>query len=208
MSDLLTRDVLVINQKPKLIELTNEYKILDEQGEQIGSIRQEGQSKAKKVLRFVSSVDQFLTHKLAVYDQTGTKVVEMVRPAKILKSTVQISDGSGRAVGKIVQQNVFGKKRFALQGAGGEELGSINAENWRSWDFSIQDPAGTEVGRITKQWAGLVKEAFTTADHYVLNVSSGVSGDLRLMMVASAAGVDLALKQDDSGGIGFGGLDI
>ena len=28
------------------------------------------------------------------------------------------------------------------------------------------------------------------------------------MMVASAAGVDTALKQDDTGGFGFGGIDI
>jgi len=33
-----------------------------------------------------------------------------------------------------------------------------------------------------------------------------VSDDLRLMMVASAAGPDIALKQDDTGGWGFGGV--
>jgi uncharacterized protein YxjI len=198
MSDLLTRSTLVINQKPKLIELTNEYRILDEEGEQIGVIREEGQSKAKKVLRFVSNLDQFMTHKLSVYDAADTKVVELVRPRKIMKSTVDVSDGGGRSVGKIVQQNVFGKKRFGLVGAGGEELGSINAENWRAWDFAIQDPGGQEVGRITKKWAGIVKEGFTTADNYILNVSGEVSPDLRLMMLASAAGVDVALKQDEN----------
>ena len=205
MSDLLSRSVLVISQKAKLIELTNEYKILDEAGNQIGSIRQEGQSKAKKVLRFVSNLDQFMTHKLSVYDAEGRKVVELLRPRKIMKSTLEISDGAGRAVGKIVQQNVFGKKRFGLESESGELLGSINAENWRAWDFSIQDASGAEVGRITKKWAGLLKEGFTTADNYVLNVSRDVSPDLRLMMLGSAAGVDVALKQDDSGGLGFGG---
>src|SRR5919198_1202961 len=120
MSDLLTRDVLVISQKAKLIELTNEYKIMDPEGTQIGTIKEEGQSKARKVLRFVSNVDQFLTHRLGVYDAEGQKVVEMLRPAKIFKSTLQISNGQGQEVGKIVQENVFGKKRFALQNAGGE----------------------------------------------------------------------------------------
>jgi uncharacterized protein YxjI len=197
MSDLLTRSTLVINQKAKLIELTNEYRILDEEGDQIGVIREEGQSKAKKALRFVSKLDQFMTHKLAVYDAAETKVVELVRPRKIVKSTVDVSDGGGRPVGQIVQQNFFGKKRFGLVGAGGEELGSINAENWRAWDFAIQDPGGQEVGRITKKWAGVLKEGFTTADNYILNVSGEVSPDLRLMMLASAAGVDVALKQDE-----------
>jgi uncharacterized protein YxjI len=197
LSDLLSRSVLVINQKAKLIELTNEYRILDEQGNEIGVIRQEGQSTARKVLRLVSKVDQFLTHKLSVYDRSGGKVVELTRPAKLLKSTIHISDGQGRDVGRIVQQNVVGKKRFELRTPAGEDVGSINAENWRSWDFAIQDANGLEVGRITKKWAGILKEGFSTADNYMLNVTRVVSPDLRLMMLASAAGVDLALKQDE-----------
>lgn len=198
MSDLLSRNVLVFTQKAKLIELTNEYRILDEQGTEIGMIRQEGQSAARKVLRFISNVDQFLTHRLSVYDAQGQKVLGLVRPAKFLKSTVEVSDGAERTVGKIVQQNVLGKKRFALDGPDGKPLGSINAENWRAWDFSIQDVNGTEVGRITKKWSGLLKEGFTTADKYLLNVSGMVSPELRLMMVGSAAAIDTALKQDEA----------
>lgn len=208
MSDLLQRDVMVISQKAKLIEMTNEYRILDADGAEIGVIRQEGQSKLKKALRLFSDVDQFLTHRLAVYDATGTKVVEMVRPRKILKSTLQVFDGSGAERGRLVQQNVVGKKRFSLQSASGSELGSIDAENWRSWDFAIHDGSGAEVGRITKRWAGILREGFTTADHYMLQVSGAPSPDLRLLMVAAAAGVDTALKQDDTGGFGFGGLDL
>jgi uncharacterized protein YxjI len=196
MSDLLTRDVLVINQKAKLIELTNEYRILDEDGEQIGVIRQEGQSMARKALRALTNIDQFLTHRLSVYDGAGTKVLEMVRPRKFMKSTVEVSDGSGNPAGKIVQQNVIGKKRFDLE-ADGSSIGSIDAQNWRAWDFAIHDATGAEVGRITKKWAGILKEGFTTADNYILNVTAQVTPKLRLLRVASAAGVDLALKQDE-----------
>ncbi len=198
MSDLLSRSVLVINQKAKLIELTDEYRIRDEEGNDIGYIREEGQSALKKAVRLVSELDQFFTHRLSVYDRDGTKVVQLVRPRKIMKSRVEISAGDGRPVGTIVQKNVFGKKRFALEAAAGETLGAINAENWRAWDFRIEDQTGSEVGRITKKWAGLLKEGFTTADNYVLEIGGQVSPDLRLMMLASAAGVDLALKQDDA----------
>ena len=197
MSELLSRNTLVINQKAKLVELTNEYRILDEDGNQIGSIREEGQSKARKALRFLTNVDQFLTHKLAVYDAGGQRVLEMVRPAKIMKSTVNITDGQGRPAGKIVQQNVVGKKRFALKGPDGRELGGVNAQNWRAWDFVIEDPGGSEVGRITKKWAGILKEGFTTADNYILNITGQISPELRLIVLASAAGVDIALKQDE-----------
>ena len=47
--------------------------------------------------------------------------------------------------------------------------------------------------------AGILREGFTTADHYLLHISGHVSGPLRTLMVASAAGVDTALKQDKRG---------
>ncbi len=199
MSDLLTRDRLVINQKVKIIEVNNEFKISDEEGNQIGVIRQEGQSALKKVLRVVGDVDQFLTHTLAVYDAQDNKVVELTRPRKIFKSKLLIKDGQGRDVGRIVQDNVFGKIRFKLEGAQGEDLGAIKAENWRAWDFVIVDTQDKEVGRITKKWEGLMKNMFTTADNYVLEVDPSVQGDFRLIALASAAGIDTALKQDSRG---------
>jgi hypothetical protein len=103
VSNLLNRSVLVIEQKPKLIEMTNEYRILDESGNSVGAIRQQGQSKAKKLLRLVTDVDQFLTHRLAVYDADRGKVLELVRPAKVFKSTVDVRDADGRQRGRIVQ---------------------------------------------------------------------------------------------------------
>jgi uncharacterized protein YxjI len=208
VNSLLQRNVLVISQKAKLIEMTNEYLILDPAGEEVGAIREESQSKAKKLLRFVSDVDQFLTHRLSVYEADGKKLLEIVRPAKVFRSTLQIRDANGTARGAIVQENVIGKKQFALRGPAGEELGSIDAENWRSWDFEVHDAAGTEIARVTKKWAGFLREGSTTADHYVLEVTGTTSPDLRFLLVASAAALDTALKQDDSGGWGFGGLDL
>jgi uncharacterized protein YxjI len=196
---LLDHDRIIINQKAKLIELTNEYKIRDEQGADIGVIRQEGQSKLKKVARFVSSLDQFMTHRLGAYDADGTRVLELVRPRKFVKSTVQVSDGLGAPVGEIRQQNVFGKIRFGLHDTTGARVGEIQAENWRAWNFAIVDQTGAEIGRITKTWEGLAKTIFTTADDYALEISSAVRGSLRLLAFASAVGVDTALKQDSRG---------
>ena len=47
---------IVISQKAKIIELTNEYKISDPEGNEIGVIRQEGQSTAEEggPVRFVA----------------------------------------------------------------------------------------------------------------------------------------------------------
>jgi hypothetical protein len=196
---LLDHDTIVINQKAKLIELVNEYLVRDTEGNNIGLIRQEGQSKLKKLARAISSLDQFMTHRLAAYEPDGSRVLELVRPAKFTKSKVFVSDGSGNPVGEIRQQNVFGKIRFGLHDQLGQKIGEIQAENWRAWNFSIVDAANVEVGRITKTWEGLAKTMFTTADDYLLRIRSGVRGPLRVLTFASAIGVDTALKQDSRG---------
>ena len=195
----MTRNRLVFNQKAKLIEVNQHFKIRDEEGNEVGEIVQEGQSKLKKIVRFVGSVDQFMTHTLAVYDSGGTRVLELTRPRKFVRSKVLVKDGTGADAGQIVQMNAFGKIKFDLEDPTGQSLGMIKAENWRAWNFAIVDPMDREIGRITKTWEGLAKTMFTTADNYVLEVDTSVQGKLRLMALASAAGVDLALKQDSRG---------
>ncbi|MGH9015657.1 MAG: phospholipid scramblase-related protein [Acidimicrobiia bacterium] len=96
------------------------------------------------------------------------------------------------------QRNVFGKIKFALE-AGGQAVGSLNAENWRAWDFNVQDSSGTEVARITKTWGGFAKAVFTQADNYVLEIKEPLQDPLLSLVVATALCVDTALKQDARG---------
>lgn len=195
---VFTEPILVVNQKMKLIEVNNEYAVYDQNGNQIAAVRQVGQSAVKKVLRVVSSLDQFMTHTLHVVDMRGNLLLTVNRPRKIIKSRIEVGDGAGRQIGSVVQRNAIGKIRFGLE-AGGSDVGSINAENWRAWNFSIQDNRGEEVARITKTWEGLAKTMFTTADNYVLQIHRPLQDPLRSLVVASALSVDTALKQDSRG---------
>jgi uncharacterized protein YxjI len=190
--------VLIVNQKAKLIEVNNEYAIYNQHGQQVAAVRQVGQSTAKKVMRVLTSVDQFMTHKLQLVDMAGMPLLAVTRPAKVLKSKVIVQDGQGRDLGQINQQNAIGKIRFSLE-SGGHTYGSINAENWRAWNFNIQDHTGAEVARITKTWEGLAKTMFTTADNYVVQIHRPLDEPLRSLVVAAAVSVDTALKQDQRG---------
>lgn len=195
---IFTEPILVVNQKAKLIEVNNEYAIFDQHGRQLGAVRQVGQSMAKKAIRVLTSYDQFMTHKLQVVDGHGNVLMALTRPAKVLKSRVIVQDHMGNETGQIVQQNAIGKIRFSLE-AGGHTWGSINAENWRAWNFNILDHAGNEIARITKTWEGLAKTMFTTADNYVVQIHRPLEDPLRTLVVAAALGVDTALKQDARG---------
>ncbi|MER6128421.1 phospholipid scramblase-related protein [Streptomyces sp. NPDC001795] len=195
---LFSEPVLVVNQKAKLIELTNEYSVFDQNGNQIGSVTEVGQSTLKKALRFVSSLDQYMTHKLEIRDAYGQPQLVLTRPAKFIKSRVIVERPDGQVVGEIVQQNMIGKINFAMN-ANGQQVGAIKAENWRAWNFAIVDHADNEVARITKTWEGLAKTMFTTADNYVLQIHYQLPEPLLSLVVATALTVDTALKQDARG---------
>jgi uncharacterized protein YxjI len=195
---MFTEPVLVVNQKAKLIEVNNEYAVYDQHGRQLGAVRQVGQSTAKKVIRVLTSADQYMTHKLQVVDTNGQVLLALTRPAKLVKSRVIVQNAQGTELGAIVQQNAIGKIRFNLE-SGGQTVGAMNAENWRAWNFAITDAGGTEVARITKTFEGLAKTMFTTADNYVVKIHRPLAEPLRSLVVASALAVDTALKQDSRG---------
>jgi uncharacterized protein YxjI len=195
---LFTEPVLVVSQKVKVIELNNEYAIYDQHGRQLGAVRQVGQSTAKKMARALLSVDQFLTHTLQIVDMTGAVLLTVTRPRKVFKSSFVVGDGRGHDIGTIVQKNVFGKISFGFD-VGGQEVGTINAENWRAWNFNVRDSAGVEVARIKKSWEGLARTMFTTADNYVVQIPRPLDEPLRSLVVASALSIDTALKQDNRG---------
>lgn len=201
---LLDRLVVVVNQKTKLIEINTEFALFDRDGVQVGAVRQVGQSKFKKALRLFGDIDQYLTHKFQVVDADGVVQLAITRPAKFFKSRIIIEDGAANEIGQVVQQNVFGKIRFAFE-VNGQNVGGIQAENWRAWNFSITDASGSEVARVTKTFEGLLRTAFTSADNYVMQMHRPLDEPLRSMVFASAVSIDVALKQD-ARGLGAGSI--
>jgi len=195
---LFTEPVLVVHQKAKLFEMKSEYGVYDQHGQKVGSVREVGISLTRLAMGGNDG-----TRRLQIVDTNGRVLMTLTRPAKILKSKIIVMGADGTQVGQIVQENVgvlagLSSRfniRFCLE-SGGQRLGSINAESWRAWDFNIQDPAGSEIARITKTWAGLAKEWFTKADNYVLEIHRPLEEPLRSLVVAAALAVDTALKQD------------
>lgn len=192
---LFTEPILVVNQKARPVETVTEFAVFDQHGRQLGAVVEVGQSLFRKALRLFTNYAQFLSHRFEVRDIGGSVVLKVTRPAKMVRSRFLVTRADDTPIGEIAQENVFGKIRFSFTAAG-QPVGQLRAENWRAWNFSITDAAGTEVARVTKTFAGVLKEAFTTADNYVVEVYDHLSDPLASMVVAAALTVDTALKQD------------
>ena len=78
---------------------------------------------------------------LQIVDAHGQVALSITRPAKVVKSRLLISNGTGAEIGQIVQENAIGKSRFAMV-VGGQRIGVLIC--WDQWY-----PEGA---RITKTW--------------------------------------------------------
>lgn len=192
---LFHQPVLVVNQKAKLLGVTAEYAVFDQRGQRLGAVREVGHVLMRKAM---GGGGKNATHKFQIVDPNGTVLIALHRPAKVIKSKMIVVGADGTH-GEIVQKTagLFGNVRFSLE-SGGNSLGSINAESRSAWDFSIRDATESEVARITKTWGGWVKERFTKADNYVVQIHRPLEEPLRSLVIAAALAVDTALKQDSN----------
>jgi hypothetical protein len=191
---LLAQQVLIVKQRLKLVELRNEYAVLDQSGRQIGAVLQATQSPLAFFARLFTSWDVTLPITLHILGPGA--VPELVVHKPWFTWRCQVVRPDGRPVGQITKQVRLGKARFALLDPGGAQLGEVRAQNWRAKDFSVLDGAGQPIARVTKKWAGL-RELFTDADTYVVEVSPAAVDPLRSLAVATCLVIDVVMKQKD-----------
>ena len=189
---LLAHSTFVVDQKPKLIELRNEYSIYDGHGNQIGSVMQVGQSALLRVLRAFIKTDSLLAVKLEIREANGAVALVVHKPA--FRITCSVSRPNGAVLGRIVPKIRLGKVRMAITDPAGIVLGEIRAENLRAWNFNVQDARGRLIARVDKKWAG-AREFFTTADKYRVELDPNLPDPLRSSVVASCLAIDTLLKQ-------------
>lgn len=96
-------------------------------------------------------------------------LLRLSRGWTFLRSTVDVFDAANQKIG------YFESKLFSLGGGfhvytpAGVRVAEIKG-NWKGWDFKFLSATGQEIGTVTKKWAGLGQELFTTADNYMISI--------------------------------------
>ncbi len=194
--NIFTEKILVINQVAKFIELTAEYGIYDQNGIQIGAVREVDQTQSKKIARALLPGDSMMSHTLEITDMNNSVLLVIKKSAGLRKTQIVVERGDGTHVGSLAYKIQVGKAEIKMM-CGDEHAGTILAENYRAWDFSIQDSGETEIATITKTWEGLTQAIFSSADNYVVQLKQEIEEPLLSLVLAASLGVDLILKQND-----------
>jgi uncharacterized protein YxjI len=190
--DFFEKNSFFIDEKIGFFKFTNAYKVYDEHGE-IGLIQQR-LSAGQKFLRLLLKKAMLPFH-LEITDLNGDVLVTINRGWTFWMSKITLTDSKGDLLGTIKQKFAILKPTFKIADETGIEIASITGD-WKGWNFKIIDNNNNQIGTISKKWNGILREAFTTADKYVVDIVPEYAEDKKKMAIVSCAvTIDMVLKE-------------
>jgi len=193
---MFDRRQFMVKERVGFLKLTDTYDIFDlNSSAQLGTAH-EAVSPLIKVLRLLINKRLLPTSIEVRASEGGPAMLTIKRGVGFLRTPVQVLDQQGRQIGS------FKSKVFTIGGgfdvfdATGNKIAEIKGD-WKGWNFRFLTPEGTEIGKVTKKWAGLGKELFTSADNYViaLNETAAIRPDAAPLLLAAGLAIDTVFKE-------------
>jgi len=195
MHEILNKNLFLVKEHVGLLKAANNFDIFDPgTGEKIMECREENLGILTKILRF-TDYKRMTPFDIQVRTPDGMPVVRVKRGISIFLSNVSVMDEHGAVIGGFKQKLFSVGGKFDILDQDGNALCTLKGK-WTGWDFQfIRD--GVEFAHVTKKWAGLGKEMFTSADNYVLEISESVPPDnsMRQLILAAVMCIDMVLKE-------------
>jgi uncharacterized protein YxjI len=202
---MLEHNTFVVKEKAKLLSSRNSYEILDEGGKVIGTAEQSTGGLAKLIGMFAGDPPTQIEFREKT--ESGEPLVFTVRRRGWIFKKVEVLDAQGAVVG------LYKAKRFSLSGGfhvydgAGKHVAEIRGKLLKS-DYTFFQPDGkTEMGKVSKKWAGAMKELFTSADTYGVQIDPAFAEDPRTKMLILGAAVAIDCLMSTEGGASGGESD-
>jgi uncharacterized protein YxjI len=196
MNPTLNRNVFLVKEHVGIFKAANNFDIYDPESKQIIlECREDNLGFFTKMLRF-TDYKRMTPFELEIRTPQGQKVITVKRGATFLRSTVEVLDDRGGLVGKFRQRLFTIGGKFDVLDPSDQLLCKLQGKIL-GWDFKFTSNDNKEFATVTKKWAGLGKELFTSADNYVLQISNDVPADhpLRQLILAAVMCIDFVLKE-------------
>ena len=178
-----------------MFKAANNYDVFDpETGDLIIECREEGLGILSKIFRF-TDYKRMTPFDITIRDTSGRQLVRVARGVSIFLSKVTVYDEDDQVIGGFQQKFFSIGGKFDVCGPGGESLCTLKGK-WTGWDFRFLHEE-EELAHVTKKWAGMGKELFTSADNYVLKIAEDIpeDNDLRKLIMAAVMCIDMVLKE-------------
>ncbi|WP_316413012.1 phospholipid scramblase-related protein [Mesoterricola silvestris] len=172
------------------MKLRDTYDLLDPETEAVlGQAKDEPATWAKWSRLLVKKA--LLPTTLHIYPTGQTQpVLSVHKKAAFLRTRLEVRDASGQMIMGLLSKAFSLGGAFRILDPAGQEVGELKGD-WKGWDYKAT-VQGQPMGVVTKKWAGLLKEAFTNADRYL--VQSERPEQLP-MLLGLALAVDVVYKE-------------
>ena len=196
MHPVLNKNLFFVKEHVAIFKAANSFDIYDPETQQIIlQCREERLGFFTKLFRF-TDYKRLTPFEIDIKTPMGEQLITVKRGVSFFLSTVQVFDQNNMLIGKFKQKFFSIGGKFEVRDASDRPLCMLRG-HWMSWDFKFVSADNREFASVTKKWAGLGKEFFTSADNYVLQISKDVPENhpLRQLILAAVMCIDLVLKE-------------
>ena len=189
-------NTFLVKEHAGIFKAANNYDVFDiATGEKVLECREPNLGIFTKLFRFTDYKRMTPFH-IEIRDTAGNVVVEVKRGISVFLSKVEVYDGEGVYIGGFKQKLFSIGGKFSVLDAADQPVCMLKGK-WTGWDFRFMSSEERELAHVTKKWAGLGKEMFTTADNYALDISENVEqdSDTRKLILAAVMCIDMVLKE-------------
>ena len=196
MNPILNQNAFFVKEHVGLLKAANNYDVLDPaNGQTILHCREERLGFFTKILRF-TGYKPMTPFDVEIKTPQGEPVVRVKRGVSFFLSKVSVFNGKDERIGGFKQKFFSLGGKFTLMDASENPVCTLKGK-WTGWDFKFITDDGIEFAHVTKKWAGMGKELFTSADNYVLEIAEQVPHDseIRALILAAVMCIDMVLKE-------------
>ena len=195
MNPILNRNLFLVKEKVGMFKASNNYDVFDpEDNKNILICREPNLGIFTKIFRF-TDYKRMTPFEVIISTPEGKPIVSIKRGVTIYRSDVQVFDENDRLIGLFKQKFLSFGGQFQIFDANETHLCTLQGK-WTGWDFKFTKD-DKELASVSKKWAGLGKEFFTSADNYVLQINETVpeNDKIRTLIVAAVMCIDMVLKE-------------
>jgi uncharacterized protein YxjI len=194
MHAVLDEAAYFVKEHVGIFKAANNYDVMDpESGAVILQCREPNLGWFTKVLRF-TDYKRMTPFDVRISTPDGEEVLQVKRGWSFFLSKVDVIADAKRIGG--FQQMFFSVGgKFDVLDAEDQKVCTLKGK-WTSWDFRFL-AGDDELAHVSKEWAGMAKELFTSADNYMLTVSDTVEKGhpIRGLIMAAVMCIDMVLKE-------------
>jgi uncharacterized protein YxjI len=195
MHTVLNQNLFLIKEHVGLFKAANNFDIYNPSSKEILlTCREEQLGIFTKIFRFTEYKRMTPFH-IEVKTPSGEKVLSVKRGVSIFLSTVEVLDENDHLIGSFKQQFFSIGGKFKVLDENENTICTLQGK-WTSWDFKFMQD-NMELAHVSKKWAGIGKEMFTTADNYMLEIKDPVTPEnpVRTLILAAVLCIDMVLKE-------------